>query len=114
MLVAMGNSFNEKDPNEWAIKFYEKMSNHDYITGGSTNINAGAVIPALSNCFLLEIHDDMGHISKSVMDVMMLSKASGGIGASITKLRATGSPLSSNNTTSSGPTPFAKIIDTAI
>ncbi len=114
MRVAMGNSFNEKDPTDQAIKFYEKMSRHEYLAGGSTNINAGAITPALSNCFLLEIHDDMGHISKSVMDVMMLSKASGGIGASITKLRATGSPLSSNNTTSSGPTPFAKIIDTAI
>jgi len=114
MRVAMGNSFNEKDPNEWAIKFYEKMSQHEYIAGGSTNINAGAVNPALSNCFLLEIHDDMAHISKSVADIMMLSKASGGLGASLTKLRATGSPLSSNNTTSSGPTPFAKIIDTAI
>ncbi len=114
MRVAMGNAFNEKDPTEMAIKFYEKMSNLEYIAGGSTNINAGAVIPALSNCFLLEIHDSMEHISKSVMDVMMLSKASGGIGASITKLRAMGSPLSSNNTTSSGPTPFAKIIDVAI
>lgn len=114
MRVAMGNSFNEKDPTEWAIKFYEKMSQHEYIAGGSTNINAGTISPALSNCFLLEIHDDMGHISKSVSDIMMLSKASGGLGASITKLRATGSPLSSNNTTSSGPTPFAKIIDTAI
>ena len=114
MRVAMGNAYNEKDPTEWAIKFYEKMSQHEYIAGGSTNINAGAVNPALSNCFLLEIHDDMAHISKSVADVMMLSKASGGLGASLTKLRATGSPLSSNNTTSSGPTPFAKIIDTAI
>lgn len=114
MRIAMGLSYNEKDPTEWAIKFYEKMSQHEYIAGGSTNIYAGTAIPSLSNCFLLEIHDDMGHISKSVSDVMMLSKASGGIGASITKLRATGSPLSSNNTTSSGPTPFAKIIDTAI
>jgi ribonucleoside-diphosphate reductase alpha chain len=114
MRVAMGNAYNEKDPTEWAIKFYQKMSQHEYIAGGSTNINAGTPNPALSNCFLLEIHDDMGHISKSVADVMMLSKASGGLGASLTKLRATGSPLSSNNTTSSGPTPFAKIIDTAI
>ena len=114
MRVAMGNSYNEKEPTEWAIKFYEKMSRHEYIAGGSTNINAGVPNPALSNCFLLEIHDDMTHISKSVADVMLLSKASGGLGASITKLRATGSPLSSNNTTSSGPTPFAKIIDTAI
>ncbi len=114
MRVAMGLSYNEKDSTEWAIKFYEKMSNHEYIAGGSTNINAGTINPALSNCFLLEIHDDMSHISKSVSDVMLLSKASGGLGVSITKLRATGSPLSSNNTTSSGPTPFAKIIDTAI
>lgn len=114
MRVAMGLSYNEKDPTEWAIKFYEKMSRHEYIAGGSTNINAGTSSPALSNCFLLEIHDDMRHIAKSVSDIMMLSKASGGLGASITKLRASGSPLSSNNTTSSGPTPFAKIIDTAI
>ena len=114
MRVAMGLSYNEKDPNEWAIKFYEKMSQHEYIACGSTNIYSGTATPSLSNCFLLEIHDDMSHISKSVADVMLLSKASGGIGASITKLRATGSPLSSNNTTSSGPTPFAKIIDTAI
>lgn len=114
MRVAMGLSYNEKNPTEWAIKFYEKMSNHEYIAGGSTNVNAGTKTPALSNCFLLEIHDDMAHISKSVADVIMLSKASGGLGASITKLRASGSPLSSNNTTSSGPTPFAKIIDTAV
>jgi ribonucleoside-diphosphate reductase alpha chain len=47
--------------------------------------------------------------------VLLLSKDSGGIGLSITKLRATGSPLLSNfGGTSSGPTPFAKIIDTAI
>src|SRR5260221_3701264 len=103
MRVAMGNSYNEKDPTEWAVKFYEIMSHHEYIAGGSTNINAGAVNPALSNCFLLEIHDDMGHIAKSVSDIMMLSKASGGLGASLTKLRATGSPLTSNNTVSSGP-----------
>ncbi len=114
MRVAMGMSYNEKDPTEQAVKFYEKMSRHEYIAGGSTNIGAGIPNPALSNCFLLEIHDNMEHISKSVMDVMMLSKASGGLGASLTKLRATGSPLTSNNTVSSGPTPFAKIIDTAI
>lgn len=114
MRVAMGLSYNEENPTEWAIKFYDKMSKLEYIAGGSTNIGAGTTVPALSNCFLLEIHDDMQHIAKSVGDVMMLSKAAGGIGASVTKLRASGSSLSSNNTNSSGPTPFAKIIDTAI
>lgn len=114
MRVAMGLSYNEADPTTAAIKFYEKMSKLEYVAGGSTNIGAGTINPPLSNCFLLEIHDDMKHIAKSVSDVMILSKATGGIGASITKLRASGSPLTSNNTTSSGPTPFAKIIDVAI
>jgi len=114
MRIAMGLSYNETDSTGWAIKFYNKMSNLEYIAGGSTNIGAGTTRPALSNCFLLEIQDDIDHIAKSVSDVMKISKATGGIGASITKLRASGSPLSSNNTTSSGPTPFAKIIDTAI
>lgn len=114
MRVAMGLAYNEKNPTEWAIKFYNKMSNLEYVAGGSTNIGSGTSRPALSNCFLLEIQDDIDHISKSVADIMKISKATGGVGASITKLRASGSPLSSNNTASSGPTPFAKIIDTAI
>ncbi len=114
MRVAMGLSYNEKNPTKAAIKFYEKMSQLLYIAGGSTNLGAGTTRPALSNCFLLEVHDDMDHIAKSVADVLKISKASGGIGVSITKLRATGSPLKSSNTVSSGPTPFAKIMDTAI
>jgi len=114
MRVAMGLAYNEENPNEWAKKFYNKMSRHEYLPGGSTNIESGTPNPAMSNCFLMDIHDDIEHIAKSVSDVIKISKATGGIGANITRLRATGSPLSSNNTTSSGPTPFAKIIDTAI
>ncbi len=115
MRIAMGLSYNEANPTEYAKKFYDKMSRHQYIAGGSCNLGAGTTRPSLSNCYLLEIHDDMGHIAKSVSDVLLLSKGSGGIGASITKLRATGSPLKSSfGGVSSGPTPFAKILDTAI
>ena len=115
MRVAMGLSYNEKNPTEYAKKFYQKMSRQHYIAGGSTNLGAGTVKPSLSNCFLLEMHDDMNHIAKTVSDVMLLSKGSGGIGLSISKLRAAGSPLKSSfGGASSGPTPFAKVIDTAI
>ncbi|MEQ1561515.1 MAG: ribonucleoside-diphosphate reductase subunit alpha [Nitrospira sp.] len=114
MRVAMGLSYNEQDPTAWAIRFYNKMSKMDYIPGTSTNLGSGTSRPALSNCFVLEMHDDMEHIAKTVADVMLISKATGGVGLSLTKLRASGSPLKSNNGASSGPTPFAKIIDTAI
>lgn len=114
MRIAMGLSYNEENPTEQAKSFYEKLSKLEYLPGGSTNLNSGTVMPALSNCILLEIHDSMDHIAKSVADIMLLSKGSAGIGASITKLRASGSPLSSSNTVSSGPIPFLKIIDVAI
>lgn len=114
MRVAMGLSYNEENPTAQAIQFYKKLSKHEYIAGGSSNIGAGTTKPALANCFLIQVEDTMDHIAKSVSDVMLISKATGGIGVSLTKLRATGSMLSSTNTKSSGPTPFAKIMDTAV
>lgn len=114
MRVAMGLSYNEENPTKAAIKFYHKISRQEYLPGGSTNIGAGTIKPALSNCFLIQTEDTMDHIAKTVADVMLISKATGGIGVSVSKLRATGSRLSSTNTKSSGPTPFAKIMDTAI
>lgn len=114
MRVAMGMSLNEKDKTAWAKKFYKKMSALEYLSAGSSNIGAGTPNPKLSNCFLMEIHDEMEHIGKTVSDVLLLSKATGGIGLSVTKLRAEGSLLKSNNTVSSGPVPFMHIIDSAV
>ncbi len=114
MRVSMGMSLKEKNPTEWAKKFYGKMSKLEYLSAGSTNIGAGSPHPRLSNCFLLEMEDNMEHIGKTVSDVLLLSKATGGIGLSVTKLRAEGSLLRSNNTVSSGPIPFMHIIDSAV
>ena len=114
MRVAMGLSFNEDNPTEQAVKFYDAMSSLRYLAGGSTNIGAGTLNSSLSNCFLMQIEDTIEHIGKSVSDVIRLSKATGGLGINLTKIRANGSNLSSNNTLASGPTPFAKIIDTSI
>ena len=98
MRVAMGLALPEKNPTEWALKFYHKMSRLKYIAGGSTNVNAGAKLPQMSNCYVLEMQDSIDHIAKTVSDVMKLTKATGGIGLSVTKLRAEGSPVRSNNT----------------
>lgn len=114
MRVAMGMALKEKEPNVWAKKFYEKMSRLEYLSAGSSNIGAGTPNPKLSNCFLMEMQDDMEHIGKTVSDVLLLSKATGGIGLSVTKLRAEGSLLKASNMKSSGPIPFMHIIDSAV
>lgn len=114
MRIAMGLSYNEENPTEAAIDFYNHMSNLDYVTGGSTRINSGGSFPQLSNCFLLEVQDDMESIAKAVRDVMWIAKGTGGIGISLNKLRAAGSPVKTTNTESTGPIPFMKMIDTAL
>lgn len=114
MRIAMGLSFNEKDPTEAALEFYDHMSRLEYVPGGSTRINAGGAFPQLSNCFLFNIDDDMEAIAKGVRDTMMIAKGTGGIGIGITKLRSSGSPVKTTNTESTGPIPFIKMIDTAL
>lgn len=114
MRIAMGLSFNAEDPTACALDFYEHMSNLDYVPGGSTRVNAGGSFPQLSNCFLIEVQDDMESIAKGVRDVMWIAKGTGGIGISLNKLRAAGSPVKTTNTESTGPIPFMKMIDTAL
>src|SRR6195952_404655 len=114
MRISMGLSLNEADPTAHAIQFYSKMSKLEYIAAGSTLVNAGTVYPQLANCFVMEMQDDMEHIAKTTRDVMWLTKGTGGIGLSVTKLRAQGSPIRSNNTTSTGPIPFMHTIDSIL
>ncbi len=114
MRVSMGLALNEANPTEMAIQFYEKISRLDYLPAGSTLVNAGTSYPQLSNCFVMQMEDDIEHIAKSVRDVMWLTKGTGGIGLSVTKLRSEGSPIKSNNTTSTGPIPFMHTIDSTL
>jgi len=114
MRIAMGLSLNEADPTSAALKFYEKMSTLEYLAAGSTLVNAGTIYPQLANCFVMEMQDDMEHIAKTTRDVMWLTKGTGGIGLSVTKLRAQGSPIRSNNTSSTGPIPFMHTIDSIL
>jgi ribonucleoside-diphosphate reductase alpha chain len=114
MRIAMGLSLNEVEPNQAAIAFYEKMSKLEYLAAGSTLVNAGTIYPQLANCFVMEMQDDIEHIAKTTRDVMWLTKGTGGIGLSVTKLRAQGSPIRSNNTTSTGPIPFMHTIDSIL
>lgn len=114
MRIAMGLSYNETNPTAAAIEFYNHMSNLEYVPGGSTRVNAGGSFPQLSNCFLLNVDDDMESIAKAVRDTMWIAKGTGGIGIGFTKLRAAGSPVKTTNTESTGPIPFMKMIDTAL
>lgn len=114
MRVAMGLALLESKPDEYAFKFYEKLAKKEYIPGGSTNIGSGTTFSVLSNCYLIDTEDDIHAIYDNVKHIAMISKATGGIGISVTKLRSAGSRVESNNTISTGPIPFIKVMDTAL
>ncbi|QGN32156.1 ribonucleoside-diphosphate reductase subunit alpha [Microlunatus sp. Gsoil 973] len=114
MRVAMGLSLNEADPTPVAIALYDKMSRLEYLAAGSTLVNAGTAYAQLSNCFVMQAEDDIEHIAKSIRDVMWITKGTGGIGFSVSKLRSEGSPIRSNNTSSTGPIPFMHTIDSTL
>lgn len=114
MRVAMGLSLNEAEPTQAALAFYDSMSRLEYLAAGSTLVNAGTAYAQLSNCFVMQTEDDIEHIAKTVRDVMWLTKGTGGIGLSMTKLRSEGSPIRSNNTRSTGPIPFMHTIDSTL
>ncbi len=114
MRVAMGLSLNEVDPTATALALYDAISRMEYLPAGSTLVNAGTAYPQLSNCFVIQMDDDIEHIATSVRNVMWLTKGTGGIGLSVTKLRAEGSPIRSNNTVSTGPIPFMHTIDSTL
>ncbi len=114
MRVAMGLTLNEPEPTPAAIAIYNKMSKLEYLAAGSTLVNAGTPYSQLSNCFVTQLEDDIDHISKSIRDVMWITKGTGGIGLSVSKLRSEGSPIRSNNTASTGPIPFMHTIDSTL
>jgi ribonucleoside-diphosphate reductase alpha chain len=114
MRVAMGLCLNEAEPTATAISFYHKLSKLEYLAAGSTLVNVGTPYPQLSNCFVAEMQDDIEHIGKTVGDVMKLTKGTGGIGLSVTKLRAHGSAINQTNTFSTGPIPFMHTIDSVL
>lgn len=114
MRIAMGVSWKEDDPNARALEFYAKMSRLEYVPSTPTLFNACTPYSQLSSCFLMETQDSIADIGDGLKDIMLLAKYAGGIGTSVTRLRATGSHIRTINGKSSGPIPFIKMMDAVI
>ena len=92
-------------------EYYTSMMDMDFMPGTPTLINIGRPIGMLSSCFYLEIDDSMTDIFEKVKDVALISKAGGGVGLGISKLRPEGTPVGDTNGTSSGPISFLKVFN---
>src|SRR5690606_2302580 len=102
------------EPGEASILF-GMMSRLEYLPSSPTLFNAGTRHEQLSSCFLLDSPGDhLADIYDRYKDVALLSKFSGGIGLSFTRVRSRGSLIESTNGHSNGIVPWLKTLDASV
>ena len=98
-----------------ALALYRLFSSLEYLPSSPTLFNAGTRHEQLSSCFLLDSPvDHLESIYRKYTDVALLSKFSGGIGLSFSRVRSRGSLIESTNGHSSGIVPFLKTLDASV
>jgi ribonucleoside-diphosphate reductase alpha chain len=100
---------------ESAIKTYNLMSERWFTHATPTLFNAGTPKPQMSSCFLLTMREDsIDGIYDTLKQTAKISQSAGGIGLSISNIRATGSYIGGTNGTSNGIIPMLRVFnDTA-
>ena len=111
MRVAMGLAIKEKkeDREDWAIKFYNVLSNFDFMCSTPTLFNSGGTFNQLSSCFLNTFEDSMNGIFDGLHQEALKNKYAGGLGMDLTNIRATNSYIRGTNGYTQGAVYFWKL-----
>ena len=100
------------DDTERVKETYLAMSNLEYTHATPTLFNAGMKQAQLASCFLATVQDDsIDGIFKTLSDCAKISKSAGGIGLSVSQIRAKGSFIRGTNGTSNGLTPMLRVFN---
>lgn len=98
-----------------AVELYKTLANLFYLPSSPTLFNAGKTREQLSSCFLLDSPEDsLDSIYKNYRDIAFLSKFSGGIGVSYSRIRSRGSWIHGTGGPSNGIVPFLKTLDSSV
>ncbi|AUF82540.1 ribonucleoside-diphosphate reductase subunit alpha [Tetraselmis virus 1] len=106
MRVALGIHDDDLDA---AFETYNMMSNRYFTHASPTLYNAGTNHPQMSSCFLMTIKDDsIDGIYETLTNCARISKYAGGIGVSVSNVRASGSLIRGTNGKSTGIVPMLR------
>jgi ribonucleoside-diphosphate reductase alpha chain len=109
MAIAMFLAQREEKKNEWAIKFYDMISQFQVMLATPTLSNARTTRHQLSSCYIGSTPDNIEGIFDSYQEMAMLSKFGGGIGWDWTGIRSMGSFIDGHKNAAGGTVPFLKI-----
>lgn len=94
-----------------AIETYEYISNRYFTHATPTLFNSGTNRSQLSSCFLLSMDDSLDSIMHIMSESAKISKYAGGIGISLSSIRAKGSIIRGTNGLSDGVVPLCNVLN---
>lgn len=93
----------------WEERFFDLISNLDFLPNSTTLMNAGAGSGQLSSCFVLPINDSLSSIYDTLKLAAMVQQKGGGTGFNFSDLRPKGDRVGTHGGTSSGPVSFIEL-----
>jgi ribonucleotide reductase alpha subunit len=90
---------------------YDLVSTLHFTHATPSLFNSGTIRPQLSSCFLYSPDDNIESIFKMISDTAKISKWAGGIGMSLSMIRAKGSRIKGTNGKSEGIIPLCKTLE---
>lgn len=95
-----------------ALETYELLSGLWFTHASPTLFSAGTPAPQMSSCYLLTMKEDsVEGIFDTLKQCASISKHAGGIGLSVSTIRATGSHIRGTNGTSNGIVPMLRVFN---
>src|SRR3990167_5981594 len=96
---------------DWAAKFYDAMSNLEFLPNSPTLMHAGTKFNQLSACFVLPLEDNLASIFKTMEEAATIARTGGGVGIPLSNLRARGTKVKSTGGVTSGPISFLQLFN---
>ena len=107
------NNYKGFNAEESEKKFYDLISNLDFLPNSPTLMNAGTKRQQLAGCFVIDVEDSIESIFGAIKKTAMIHQTGGGTGFNFSKIRPKGDYIESTHGLASGPVSFMRVFDAA-